>query len=85
MSTYSERRIGNWTFEAYGVVLPLPADLANRVKQVVPNRSERRRAAREALRNRRAASPATPTIVKAPEPDDLIGDVTNWQPTGIQQ
>jgi hypothetical protein len=43
VSTYSERRIGNWTFEAYGIVLPLPADLANRVKRPVPNRSERRR------------------------------------------
>lgn len=54
MTAYSERRIGNWVFEAYGVVLPLPADLANRVKQPVPNRSERRRAAREALRAHRS-------------------------------
>ncbi|HEX3781725.1 MAG TPA: hypothetical protein VHX38_18840 [Pseudonocardiaceae bacterium] len=84
MTDFSENRIGNWVFTAYGLTMPLPADLTQRVKQPVPNRSERRRAAREALRNLRAAQPATPAIVKAPEPADLIGDVSNWQPTGLR-
>lgn len=53
MSLFSESRIGNWTFTVAGVVMPLPADLVQRVKQPVPNRSERRRAAREALRDLR--------------------------------
>lgn len=47
MTAYSQRRIGNFVFEAYGVVMALPPDLAGRVKQKVPNRAERRRAERD--------------------------------------
>jgi hypothetical protein len=85
MSAFSENRIGNWVFTAYGLTMPLPADLTQRVKQPVPNRSERRQALRHARRTMRAAQPETTAIVKAPEPADLIGDVSNWQPTGVQQ
>jgi len=46
VTAFSERRIGNWTFTAYGQVMPLPPDLTGRVKQQVPNRVDRRRAAR---------------------------------------
>lgn len=44
--TFSERRVGNWVFTAYGQVLPLPPDLVGRVKAPVPNRADRRRVER---------------------------------------
>jgi hypothetical protein len=53
---FSARRIGNWTFTAYGVVMPLPPDLTGRVKQDVPNRADMRRACRAT----RAANPSDP-------------------------
>jgi hypothetical protein len=84
VSEFSERRVGNWVFTAYGMTMPLPADLVQRVKQPVPNRSERRRAAREALRAFRAVQPDATTIVKAAPPDDPIGDLENWAPTGVR-
>lgn len=48
MTAFSERRVNNWTFEAYGHIFPLPPDLVGRVKHDVPNRADRRRAEREA-------------------------------------
>lgn len=45
------RRVGSHVFEAYGVVLPLPPDLVGRVKETVPNRAERRQAARDRRRS----------------------------------
>lgn len=84
MNDFSERRVGNWTFEAYGLVMPLPADLTQRVKRPVPNRAERRQAIRDARRDfRRSASAAH--VERAPVADDVIGDVSNWQPSGVQQ
>jgi hypothetical protein len=47
---FSERRIGNWVFTTYGHVFPLPPDLTQRVKVDVPNRADRRRAARAGRR-----------------------------------
>lgn len=55
MTAFSENRVGNWTFTAFGMVMPLPADLAQRVKQPIPNRAERRQAVRDAKRSIRAA------------------------------
>lgn len=36
------RRIGNWTYTAYGHVFALPPDLAQSRVSVVPNRADRR-------------------------------------------
>lgn len=45
-AAFSEKRIGNWTFTAYGRIFPLPPDLAGLVKRDVPNRADRRRTER---------------------------------------
>lgn len=50
MSAFSERRVNNWTFTAYGMVFTLPPDLQGRVKQQVTNRADRRRAVQAASR-----------------------------------
>lgn len=47
---FSAKRVGNWTFTAYGMILPLSPDLVGRVKRTVPNRAERRRAEHEGRR-----------------------------------
>jgi hypothetical protein len=46
MTGFSERGIGNWVYSAYGLVFPMPPDLAGRVKRTVPNRADRRHATR---------------------------------------
>lgn len=89
MTAFSERHVGNWTFRVGDAVFPLPADLTQRVKQPVANRSDRRRAERDVQRKLRhrtnTAATTTITVTAAPPATDLIGDVTNWQPTGVQQ
>jgi hypothetical protein len=70
MSSYLENHTGNWVFSAYGVTVPLPADLTQRVRQPVPNRADRRRAARY---NRRTRS------------DVISSDVRDLESAGDQQ